>query len=136
MITEKVNQFNEIIQAKGIDLQCDLEHKKVNVSMYLMDILLNNLFSNSIRHNVHHGKIAIILDDKKLIFENTGKGAALDNHKLFEALEKSQNAEGKEFGLTIAHNICSSSHFILKYQFDAPFHQFIVEFPNKKPVKD
>ena len=39
----------------------------------MIDTLLNNLFSNSIRHNVDNGEISISLNQKELIFQNEKK---------------------------------------------------------------
>ncbi len=128
LIDEKVNQFQEMIANKEITVTCELATKNIYASQYLVDILLNNLLSNAVRHNIKGGRINIRLDASHLVVENTSPQPALDETKIFERFEKGKASEGMGLGLTIARNICNNYTFDLSYSFAGPFHRFTVRF--------
>ncbi|MCJ8211059.1 HAMP domain-containing histidine kinase [Mucilaginibacter sp. RS28] len=127
-IKQKCRQFAEIIQAKGIQLHAELQEKKFKFSPYLLEILLDNLFSNAVRHNLPGGEIQVLLTETNLVFSNTGKPEPLDSEKVFERFQKGKASEGTGLGLTIARNICNNYGLQLHYHYAAPFHQFIITF--------
>jgi signal transduction histidine kinase len=51
IILDKTQQFHELIQNKNIELDISVDDLELNTSKYLIDVLINNLFSNAIRHN-------------------------------------------------------------------------------------
>src|SRR6185312_11468605 len=51
VIEELIIQFEEIFQDKGLKVSAELSDKRLNTNPYLIDVLLNNLLSNAIRHN-------------------------------------------------------------------------------------
>jgi signal transduction histidine kinase len=127
-LKNKVKQFEDVLQNKNIKVNLSLSHKTINVSQYLIDILLSNLISNAIRHNYKGGEITVVLDENMLSIENTGDSESLDPHKIFERFQKKPSSEGTGLGLTIAKNICLSYGYKLEYQFPAPYHRFVVLF--------
>jgi signal transduction histidine kinase len=127
-IENKVKQFEDFLQSKNIEVKLSLSHKTIKGSIYLIDILLSNLFSNAIRHNYKGGEISITLDKERLTVDNTGANELLDSGKIFERFQKSPLSKGTGLGLTIAKNICLSYGYKLEYQFAAPYHRFIVLF--------
>ncbi|MDB4926081.1 HAMP domain-containing sensor histidine kinase [Mucilaginibacter sp.] len=128
VILEKEHQFQELTQNKGIELIHVLEDKEITASRYLIEILINNLFNNAIKHNQTNGKISIKLTNNKLIFQNTGESGALNNAEIFERFKKGKSSDGTGLGLTIAKNICSQYNYNLEYVFEAPFHTFKIAF--------
>jgi signal transduction histidine kinase len=128
LMSHKIRQFQELILTKDIQVIEALEEKKVLVSKYLIDILLNNLFSNAIRHNVNHGKLIIKLTGTQLIFQNTGDTGPLDPQRLFERFQKEQKSEGTGLGLTIVKNICTVYKWEITYYYDGLLHTFQIRF--------
>jgi signal transduction histidine kinase len=128
LITQKIRQFQELILAKEIQVIETLEEKKVTVSKYLIDILLNNLFSNAIRHNFSQGKLIIKLTANELVFQNTGDVESLDPERLFERFQKEQKSEGMGLGLTIVKNICGLYNWNIIYSFEGSLHTFQIRF--------
>jgi len=128
IILEKLHQFNELIQNKNIGVIHTLADKEITASKYLIDILINNLFNNAIRHNNAYGTIRIYLTNKQLVFQNTGDEQPLNPNGIFERFQKGKNSEGTGLGLTIAKNICSQYNFKLSYYFEDPLHTFQIEF--------
>jgi signal transduction histidine kinase len=128
LISQKIKQFQELISAKELTVIETIEMRKVMVSKYLIDILLNNLFSNAIRHNINNGKVTINLTDAHLVFQNTGSNHALNAGTLFERFQKGKKSEGVGLGLTIVKNICSVYSWHINYSFENSLHTFQIVF--------
>ncbi|MBS1529780.1 MAG: HAMP domain-containing histidine kinase [Bacteroidetes bacterium] len=127
-IEELVMQFDEIFQDKGLKVTCDLQDKMLLTNPYLVDVLLNNLLSNAIRHNHADGEIRIKLDGVKLSIQNTGENTALRSENLFRRFHKSASSEGNGLGLTISQQICENLGYDLRYDFITGLHIFTVIF--------
>ncbi|WP_316748469.1 HAMP domain-containing sensor histidine kinase [Pedobacter gandavensis] len=128
LIEQKLRQFQELLQSAEITVATDLMDKEVLMSKYLADILLNNLISNAIRHNVKPGRISILLSDNQLIFSNTGIEMALDGGRTFERFNKTAASEGMGLGLAISRQICNHYGFAMSYAFEDGLHTFSVNF--------
>lgn len=128
LITSKSKQFNELISAKNITYHEVLEHKKICVSKYLIDILLNNLFSNAISHNADNGQIIIRLTAEKLTFQNTGLEQLLNQINIFKRFKKGSKSEGTGLGLTLVENICRFYGWKVSYEFKDEMHCFKILF--------
>jgi signal transduction histidine kinase len=127
-IQEMIIQFEEIFQDKGLIVNCELSDKELRASPYLVDVLLNNLLSNAIRHNHEGGEINIKLTNEQLVIQNTGVSTALQSDQIFTRFHKSSNSEGSGLGLTISRQICENLRFKLKYTFEDPYHTFTIIF--------
>jgi len=128
VIEEIIIQFEEIFHDKQLKLTYTLDDKEIYASRYLVDILLNNLISNAIRHNYKGGEIVINLNAESFIIWNTGENAALPDEKIFTRFHKSSGSEGSGLGLTICRQICESFNFSLNYNFKEGYHTFVVDF--------
>lgn len=128
IIVEKFQQFQEMIQNKNIDLNFVMVDVEVSASRYLMDVLINNLFSNAIRHNKELGHIKILLTAEKLIFQNSGHAPILDEQRIFDRFHKGKTSDGTGLGLAIIKNICSRYGFGISYCYVNDLHNFEVRF--------
>jgi len=135
IILEKAQQFHEIVQNKNIELGYQLDDLWINASKYLVDVLVNNLFSNAIRHNKNPGVIKIIMsaskdpgEVNKLCFQNTGDSKPLNRDAIFERFYKGGTSEGTGLGLAIMKNICTLYNFELNYEYKEGMHRFSVVF--------
>ena len=128
LIAEKGRLFQDLLLAKDITGTLKLEPKKVRVSKYLIDILLNNLFSNAIRHNVDHGQLIISLTADKLSFQNTGVNKSLDEETVFERFQKGNKSDGTGLGLAIVKNICNIYKWNIYYEYLDSRHTFQIVF--------
>jgi len=127
-IQELIIQFEEIFLDKELIVTCELGEKELITSTYLVDILLNNLLSNAIRHNYKGGRINIKLTDESLVIQNTGENAPLQEEEIFIRFHKSTESEGSGLGLTISRQICENLKFTLNYSYDTSYHTFTVTF--------
>jgi signal transduction histidine kinase len=128
VILDKARQFQEMINNKKISLEYQLDDLEISASKYLTEVLINNLFSNAIRHNKNAGRIQIQMSGNKLCFKNTGDPAPLNQDAIFERFYKSRTSDGTGLGLAIMKNICILYHFSISYRFDEGMHCFWVEF--------
>jgi signal transduction histidine kinase len=128
LLEELVVQFEEIFNDKKIRLTHTLADKQIYASAYLVDILLNNLISNAIRHNIPGGEINIILTAESLTISNTGQNTELPADYIFKRFHKSSGSGGSGLGLTISRQICENFDFALGYQFKSPYHIFTIFF--------
>lgn len=126
IIDLKLRQFQELFEQADLILELDLRHKTVHMSRYLADILLNNLFSNAVRHNIKGGKIIIKLSEAALVISNTGKDFELKDN-LFERFSKSSESEGMGLGLAITKQICNLYGYEISYDHDE-MHTFSILF--------
>ncbi|TCD18927.1 sensor histidine kinase [Pedobacter psychrodurus] len=127
MIEAKSRQFQELLEKDGLVLTEKLVPIEIKMSRYLADILLNNLFSNAVRHNVSGGHIHIKLDEQALTISNSGKSSHLQT-KIFDRFSKSVDSEGLGLGLAITKQICNLYGFRIDYHEESGEHVFTVYF--------
>ncbi|MCX2574631.1 sensor histidine kinase [Pedobacter sandarakinus] len=129
-IADKANYFQELISERNLKLDLDLSDVTILASQQLLEILINNLFSNVIRHNYDFGKVEIKLTQTQLIFANTGHNKALDPDKIFERFYKDATSEGTGLGLAILKQICNRQNYLLDYHYHLDLHTFTITFKN------
>jgi signal transduction histidine kinase len=128
IILEKEHQLQELVQSKHIELTHQLEDKGITASKYLIEILINNLFNNAIKHNLVNGKLHVTLTQTALTFQNSGDGEGLNGDEIFERFKKGAHSDGTGLGLTIAKNICTQYGYSLIYFLDGAYHTFKIVF--------
>jgi signal transduction histidine kinase len=128
ILTEKMIQFQELMQNRELSFRYNLQPKQILASKYLVDILLNNLFSNAIRHNNPGGVIIIELNSDQLSIKNTGAANALNGQHIFERFQKGKDSQGTGLGLTLVKNICQLYHYTIQYEFEPGWHKFVINF--------
>ncbi len=127
MVAVKGRQFQELFEKDGLSLTTDLQAVEIKMSRYLADILLNNLFSNAVRHNVSGGYIHVKLDPAALTISNSGKPGNAQG-KVFDRFSKSADSEGMGLGLAITKQICNLYGFRIHYAEKDGEHVFAVHF--------
>ncbi len=130
LIKDKLVQLEDLINNKHLNLNIQLQNVVVNMNHHLADILLNNLLSNSIRHNINEGIININLTQQELLISNTGPLLNFDTTTIFDRFKKGDNTEGLGLGLAIAKQICDNYNFRLSYFFKENMHMLSVGLTN------
>ncbi|GGI25356.1 two-component sensor histidine kinase [Pedobacter mendelii] len=128
LIEEKTVYFQELISERNLILDSALADVTIAASRQLLEILINNLFSNVIRHNYDGGMIEIRLNAEKIVFSNTGHNKALDPEKIFDRFYKDNSSEGTGLGLAILKQICNRQHYLLEYSYHHDLHTFTIKF--------
>ncbi|MFF5384389.1 sensor histidine kinase [Pedobacter suwonensis] len=127
LVESKVRQFQELFERDGLTVEVKLTEKTLTMSRYLADILLNNLFSNAVRHNVQSGKFIIELSKSALVVSNTGKDFDAKD-RLFDRFSKSSESEGMGLGLAITKQVCNLYGYEISYKQINKWHIFSVSF--------
>jgi len=117
----------EIIQQKNITLQVHLEDKQVQANKLLIEVLLNNLISNAIKHNHENGDITLRLNHESLSVSNSGNSSINFDHAL-KRFQKSDGSEGIGLGLTLCKQVCDNYGFTFSYGYTNNMHTFSVIF--------
>jgi two-component system OmpR family sensor kinase len=154
---ETLTSFEELIQLKSLTLLTTIEEKVyIPLPSSLADLLLANLISNAIRHNVppvegkgaagiacgkpsaaegaegEKGLIRVILNREGLIIANTGREPQVPTAELFERFKKGNpGSDSIGIGLAIVRQICDLGHFTIDYQYRSGFHLLAVGFGPK-----
>ncbi len=130
ILDEQLQRFNELFTIKNITVSTSIVEKQVNANEFLLEILLNNLIGNAIRHNLNNGTIYLELNENELIICNTGKEKPLQVEEIYNRFSKSSESEGSGLGLTISKQICATYNWNLDYQYTDCKHYFVVKFAN------
>ncbi|MBX2922062.1 MAG: HAMP domain-containing histidine kinase [Chitinophagaceae bacterium] len=129
-VVEKIiHQYNEAISAKKLQLTlAPLEQVYCNMNKTLAEILVSNLLSNAIRHNIPSGELSVTLRRQALTVKNSGQGKPLDETKIYTRFQKnSADSNSIGLGLGIARKICELNGFTLQYHFQNGLHCFIAD---------
>ncbi|MET3114311.1 signal transduction histidine kinase [Pedobacter sp. CG_S7] len=131
IIEQRIIYFQELVQKRNLSLITILKPASLFASRQLFEILVNNLFSNAIRHNYDGGTIHITLNQNSLIFCNTGKQSELDKAKIFERFYKDNASDGTGMGLAILKQVCNRNDFPFNYEYNKQQHCFTINFCKK-----
>ncbi len=116
-VEERILYFTGMIEAKNLTIRTDIEENIIrqidkNDAMRLVD----NLISNAIKYNKHHGVLEITLTKMSLIVKDTGIG--IDEKDLAVILHRFKRANKSEggfgIGLDIVNQVIQSYGYILK----------------------
>lgn len=121
---DKIIQFQELWKDK-LNVTYDLIDAEITANPDLVDILLNNLFSNSGKHNIQNGSVMIRLTSTTLEIKNTGRPDPLDQTRMFQRFYKASLADDNNgLGLSIVKQICDLSGISSSYSFNENIHAF------------
>ncbi len=121
--------FEDYIISKNMDITCFFEETNlINANLFLLETMLNNLLSNAIRHSKDGGQIVIKVDNRRLIYYNSGV-SPLDKLHLFERFSPlAVDKVSSGLGLAIIKEICMKYHWEIDYDFKNQNHIFTIDF--------
>lgn len=128
---ESLSVFEELIEMKSLRLEKSIQ-KDVPVKFHpaLAEILLNNLISNAIRHNVKDGKIELTLTAQSLTVKNTGNPPTVPTEELFQRFKKGNQCDSSiGIGLSIVKQICDLNNVPIRYLYAEGWHTLELRFP-------
>lgn len=125
-----ISSFDDWIQMKQLTLTRSLDKDvPLTINPMLAEMLMTNLLSNAIRHNVAGGHIEVELTHKGLLISNTGLPPEIPTEELFQRFKKSnQCADSIGLGLAIVKQICEVNHFAVNYEYRDGWHMIGVCF--------
>lgn len=115
LIKIKIQEFDLLFKEK--DLRFSFISKsdfRVKMNMHLAGILLNNLLSNAVNHNINNGSISIEAEQNEIRFCNTGEASELNDETIFNRFVKG-NSKSHGLGLAIVKQICESHDLEISY---------------------
>ena len=129
LLTNSVTVFVNFSEDKQIKLQTDiLPGVVVEGNKILVEILLNNLITNSVRHSSSNSMIPIHLSAHRLVIANPG-AAPLQSDQLFKRFATaSLQTPGTGLGLSLIKQICDRYGWKINYAFDKNVHVFSLQF--------
>ncbi|ALL08854.1 histidine kinase [Pedobacter sp. PACM 27299] len=130
LLYERINYFQDFIQKRNLNVNTEISKLSIYANRSMVEMLINNLFSNAIRHNYVGGFIKIVLTPSSLLFSNTSTQARLDPVKIFERFYKDNASEGTGLGLAILKQVCLRQSYTLAYEYQEGQHYFKIEFNN------
>lgn len=130
LIEDSIVYFKELIQKRKLTVFQDFHPVTLYGNRQLFEIMVNNLFSNAIRHNYEGGSIHITLNQDVLIFKNTSNQPEL-NSSAFDRFQKGNASDGTGLGLPILKQISAKHGFKISYEYKYGEHCFTVDFQSK-----
>ena len=102
IVTDLLTNFEELIATKDITLTIKLlEPCIIIMNETMAQVLLSNLITNSIRHNIKNGTILLNICAKRLVISNTGTELKTLPQELFKRFKK-DSLESDSLGLGLA----------------------------------
>jgi two-component system OmpR family sensor kinase len=134
---DTIVSFSDLIRRKTDELSAFIEARKINVKIreendftvrmnsHLADILIGNLLSNAINHNITGGEIQVLVNSGLFEICNTGMPNKFTDNTIFERFTK--GASGSfGLGLAIAKKICQIHNLDIHYR-KGDYHCFSVK---------
>lgn len=118
LIERKIDEFEPLLKDRNSKVNYTSQSCfSVKMNLHLAEILLNNLLSNAVNHNIGNGYININVDQDKLTICNTGLNKPLNNESIFNRFVKG-NSASHGLGLAIVKQICDSHHLQIQYNYN------------------
>lgn len=130
LLVRQLNNYEELLLAKKIRLTRQIKvPTQLTFNDALAEILISNLLTNAIKHNVPGGTIHVELDDHQMAISNTGKPLSSEPSLYFERFQKdSTTGDSLGLGLSIVKKICDNYNFSLSYHYSDGIHSLCVTF--------
>ncbi|KMQ58882.1 histidine kinase [Chryseobacterium sp. BLS98] len=127
LLHQSMEIFREHFEQKNISVKENiLPDIQVYGSRSLIEVLINNLILNAIRHTPADGVISITLGNSSFEIANSGT-EKLNTDLLFKRFSKlSTDSNGSGLGLAIINEIGKFHDWKINYQFENNFHVFSV----------
>ncbi len=133
--------INQVIE-RHLEIFDDfIDNKKLTVEMkstmdvviqanpLLFDMVISNLISNSIKHNIEDGLILIQTTDLFISISNSGEAPKMTSSSLFERFKKESTASNSfGLGLAIVKKICDNYNWKITHSFVEGQHTISIYF--------
>lgn len=129
IVSESIEMLSDYSADKGIEPKFQL-NKTVMISCNrsLLEILINNLLTNAIRHNIPNGELIIEQNEQSISFSNSGLMPLRADQLFLRFSVASTETASSGLGLAIIKEICNRYGWEIYYDFVQKKHQFTVHF--------
>jgi len=130
LFEEILTYFEE--QKENLHLSVTMEIQQdaaVIANPVLVDLLFTNLVKNAFSHNILHGSVHLIVDNKTCTISNSSSGEAIPEGKLFQRFYKqSVYKDSWGLGLALVKKICALNQWTISYKEQEGIHSFTVQY--------
>ncbi len=125
-----LNDLSELMVMKSIAVKENIaENVHVVIHPSLADIMITNLLSNAIRHNMEGGNVDIDLTSERLLVVNTGLPPQMPLEETFHRFKRaSHDSDSVGLGLAIVKQICDVTGLSIDYVYENKRHRVTVTF--------
>jgi len=125
IITRKLDEFSVLLETKALEVKVKIEQDfQIKLNEHLAELLINNLLSNAVNHNIRGGRISILMTGASLKICNTGEDNSLTNETIFNRFVTG-NPKSYGLGLAIVRKICETHDMEINYYNDE-LHCFVL----------
>jgi len=116
LILSRIEYFSLLAESKKIEIEHDLEERKLWIDCAKMARVVDNLISNAIKYNKRSGTIKIVLRQEYFLIADTGIGIEQDQvDAIFDRYSRFNSSEGGfGIGLNIVKSILEEYHLDVK----------------------
>lgn len=130
VLARMLGHYQELAVLRSLRIETDLADPCiVAMNTVLAEILVGNLLSNAIRHNIENGWIRIILTAERLDIMNSGLALKTSPDEMFKRFRKSgANPDSTGLGLSIVQKIAGLYGMTVRYTNEAEVHHISLLF--------
>ncbi len=130
IILKHLELFEDFIENKKIKVnKKSTLNVKIQANPLLFDIVISNLISNAIKHNIENGNIEILTTDLFISFSNSGKPLKISSESLFERFKKESNSSNSfGLGLAIVKKVCDNYNWKINHSYVENQHNITIYF--------
>ena len=124
IIDKYIELYSDIISDKKLKLEINKADDFLSdFHPVLADILVSNLLSNAIMHNVDNGSLYIKVYKDGFEIRNSGEKPEFSTELLFNRFKKgNHSSDHLGLGLALAKEIAETNGLVIKYEFEAGMH--------------
>jgi signal transduction histidine kinase len=125
LLNRIIDNYRDIAESKKINIISKLNSDtRIKCNLSLFETMVNNLISNSIKHNIENGVVEINLSDNFFLIQNTGEPVKVNTIDLFNRFSGSKNkSDSTGLGLAIVKKICELYEFRIEYEYEEGLHK-------------
>jgi signal transduction histidine kinase len=130
LLKKILSNFEDKIDSRKILLKLiSTEECELKINGVLAEVLLTNLISNAIKHNISGGILNIELTENYLKIANTGTALPEPASNMFERFKKKSDSEfSVGLGLSIVKKICDLFRYNIEYVNTKSIHSITITF--------
>ena len=124
--------FEDLMMMNDISFYSNIKpNVYIKLNPLLANLIVNNLVSNAIKHNIQNGKIEIDLNDEDFIIKNTGHEQEFTNESIYNRFTKGKNnSQSIGIGLALVKKVVTVYGYEIRYSYDGIWHLFKIKLVN------
>ncbi|HWY36492.1 MAG TPA: HAMP domain-containing sensor histidine kinase [Nitrosopumilaceae archaeon] len=131
LIRNKISEFEDFIEMKKLKVDFNsTDDILMRADPLLIDVMVNNLLNNAIKHNFLEGSILIETNGDQLKISNTSENPEIEQDNLFKRFRKGKNTDSTGLGLAIVEKVCEYYNYKIAYRYTDNQHSFSIIIDN------